>query len=112
MHGSRKVFIFIVVFGVTPSDLITMTKSKLDFFAQLLEEAKNGTTRGQVASQVGMPRKLVDDSLTLLADLNLLTKARNSPVSFATTQKGLRFLQDYQRLKQQFSSGRSVEERP
>ncbi len=93
-------------------DLIMMTKSKLDFFAQLLEVAKNGTTRGQVASHVGMPQKLVNDSLSLLADLNLLTEARNSPVSLTTTRKGLRFLQDYQRLKQQFSSERHVEEKP
>jgi len=89
-----------------------MPKSKLDFFAQLLEAAKNGTTGDQVASQAGMHHELVDDSLCLLADLDLLTKAQNSPISFTTTQKGLQFLQDYQRLKQQFSNERSVEERP
>ena len=93
-------------------DLIVMTKSRLDFFAQLLEAAINGTTGDQVASLAGMHQELVDDSLCLLEDLSLLTKAHNSPISFTTTQKGLRFLQDYQRLKQQFSSERSVEEKP
>jgi len=93
-------------------DLIVMTKSRLDFFAQLLEAAINGTTGDQVASLAGMHQELVDDSLCLLEDLSLLTKAHNSPISFTTTQKGLQFLQDYQRLKQQFSSERSVEEKP
>jgi len=89
-----------------------MTKSKLDFFAQLLEAAINGTTGDQVASQAGMHQELVYDSLCLLEDLSLLTKAHNSPISFTTTQKGLQFLQDYQRLKQQFSNEGSVEEKP
>ena len=93
-------------------DLIMMTKSKLDFFAQLLEAAINGTTGDQVASLAGMHQELVDDSLCLLADLDLLTKAHNSPISFSTTQKGLRFLQDYQSLKQRLGSERSVEESP
>jgi len=89
-----------------------MLRNKLDFFAQLLEAAKNGTTEDRAASRVDMHQKLVSDSLCLLADLDLLTKAQNSPISFATTQKGLQFLQDYQRLKQQLSSKRNVEEKP
>lgn len=89
-----------------------MTKTKLDFFAQLLEAAKNGITGDQVASQAGTHHELVDDSLCLLADLDLLMKAHNSPISFTTTQKGLRFLQDYQRLKQQFTNEGSTEEKP
>ena len=93
-------------------DLIMMPKSKLDLFAQLLEAAKNGTTEDQVASHVGMHQELLDDSLCLLEDLSLLTKAHNSPISFTTTQKGLRFLQDYQRLKQQFTNEGSTEEKP
>ncbi len=88
-----------------------MPKSKLDFFAQLLEEARNGTIGDHVVSQTGMQQELLNDSLCLLADLNLLTKAHNSPISFTTTQKGLQFLQDYKRLKQQFSSERVVEEK-
>ncbi len=89
-----------------------MHKSRLDFFAELLEAAKHGTTDDQAASQTGTPQKLVDESLCLLADLNLLTKAHHSPVSFATTQRGLQFLQDYQRLKQRFSGETSVDGRP
>ncbi len=100
------------VFGETPSDLVTMPKSKLDFFAQLLEAAKNGTTGDQIASQADMHQGFVDDSLCLLEDLNLLTKAHNSPISFTTTQKGIEFLQDYQRLKQRFGNETSAQESP
>lgn len=81
-----------------------MPRSKLDLFAQLLEACTNGTTRALIASQTDGHQEVVDDALCLLTDLDLLTKAHNSPVSFVTTQKGLQFLHDYQHLRKELSS--------
>jgi len=89
-----------------------MPTNKLDFFAKLLEAAKNGTTSGHIASQSGTHQELVDNSLSLLTDLDLLTKERNSPVLFVTTEKGIRFLLDYQHLKKQLGSEGRVRENP
>jgi len=89
-----------------------MTISRLDFFTQLLEAAKNGTTKAQITSQISIRQELVDNSLDLLTDLNLLTKAHNSPVSFVTTQKGLQFLHDYQHLRKELSSERNAVKEP
>jgi len=91
---------------------LRMTKSKLDFFTQLLEAAKNGATKAQITSQTSTRQELVDNSLDLLADLNLLTKAHNSPVSFVTTQKGLQFLHDYQHLRKELGSGTDAAKEP
>jgi predicted transcriptional regulator len=76
----------------------------MDFLALVLETARNGTTREQIASQAEAHDGLVDNSLSLLKDLNLLTETHNSPVSFVTTEKGRQFLSDYERLTQQLGS--------
>ena len=81
-----------------------MSKSKLDFLAHVLETARNGTTRERIASQADAHLGLVDNSLSLLKDLNLLTETHNSPISFVTTEKGLQFLHDYERLTKQLGS--------
>ncbi len=81
-----------------------MTRSRLDFLAQVLETARNGMTKDGIISQAEAHQKLVDQSLSLLKDLSLLMETRNSPVSLTTTQKGLRFLHDYQQLTKQLSS--------
>jgi len=89
-----------------------MPRSKLDLFAQLLEACKNGTPRALIASQAVGHQEVVDDALCLLTDLNLLTKAHNSPVSFVTTEKGLQFLHDYQHLKKELNSERNAVKEP
>jgi predicted transcriptional regulator len=81
-----------------------MPKSKLDFFAHVLEAARKGTTRELIASENDACHGLVENSLNLLKDLNLLAERHNSPVSFVTTEKGLQFLQDYSRLTKQLDS--------
>jgi predicted transcriptional regulator len=81
-----------------------MPRSKLDFLAHVLETARTVTTREQIASQADAHNGLVDNSLSLLKDLNLLAERHNSPVSFVTTEKGRQFLQDYSRLTKQLGS--------
>jgi len=80
---------------------LPLPRSKLDYLAQMLETARNGTKREQITSQVDSYNELVDNSLSLLEDLNLLTERHNSPVSLVTTEKGRKFLSDYARLRQQ-----------
>jgi len=80
-----------------------MTISKLDLLAYLLETARNSTTRTRMVSQWSQDPKLIDDSLSLLTDLGLLSETHNSPTSFVATRKGLQFLSDYSRLREQIS---------
>jgi len=62
-----------------------MPRSKLDLFAQMLEACRNGTTRVQITSQADTHQEVVDNAISLLTALDLLTKANNSPVSLVTT---------------------------
>lgn len=78
-----------------------MTRSRLDLLTYVLETARNNTTRTRIVSQWSQDPKLIDDSLSLLANLGLLSETHNSPVSFVATQKGLQFLSDYRRLREQ-----------
>jgi predicted transcriptional regulator len=70
----------------------------------LLETARKGTTREQIASQADAHCGLVDSSLSFLKDLDLLAEMHNSPISFVTTEKGSKFLHDYERLTKQLDS--------
>ena len=81
-----------------------MTRSRLDLLAHILETARNGTTKDRIASQAGGHQEMINYSLSLLRDLNLLIETRNSPVSFVATQKGLQFLHDYEQLTKQLIS--------
>jgi predicted transcriptional regulator len=76
-----------------------MPRSKLDIFAQVLEMAKNGTTKTRVVSQANLNQKLATYLLSLLVNLDLLAEKHNSPVSYCTTEKGFRFLNEYRRIQ-------------
>ncbi len=80
-----------------------MLKSKLDVLAQMLEMAEIGTTKNKIAFQMDLHHELVDKSLNLLTNLDLLKETRNSPISFVITQKGLQFLHDYLNLKKEMA---------
>ena len=67
--------------------------------AEVLETARNGTTKTRVVTKANLNQKLATSMLSLLLDLNLLTATHNSPTSFSTTEKGFRFLREYRRLQ-------------
>jgi predicted transcriptional regulator len=89
-----------------------MTRSKLDLLAYLLETARNTTTRTMIASQLSQNPELIDNSLTLLTDLGLLSETHNSPISFVATHKGLQFLSDYKHLREQLPFEKEIKENP
>lgn len=89
-----------------------MTRSKLDLLAYLLETARSSTTRTRMESQWSQDPKLIDDSLSLLTNLGLLSETHNSPISFAATRKELQFLSDYRRLSEQLSFKKEAAEKP
>jgi len=80
-----------------------MKRSRFDLLAYLLETARNSTTKTRIVSQWSQDPKLIDDSLSLLTNLGLLSETHNSPVSYVATQKGLQLLSDYSRLREQLS---------
>jgi predicted transcriptional regulator len=77
-----------------------MTRSKLDIFAQILEVAKSGKTKTAIVSQVNLNQQLATSTLKLLLDLDLVSEKRNSPTAYLTSERGLRFLREYQYLRQ------------
>ena len=77
---------------------------KIDTFVKVLEAARNETTENKIVSECDLNRKLATHLLKLLLDLDLLDKKQNSPISYLTTEKGLRFLQEYRQLKVSFDS--------
>lgn len=76
-----------------------MPRSKLDMLAEVLLIAKEGTTKTRLVSRANLNQKLTTHALSLLLDLDLLATTYNSPISYGTTEKGLRFLDEYRRLK-------------
>ena len=81
-----------------------MLRSKLDILAEVLETAKGGTTKTRIVSQANLNQKLTADMLSLLMDLNLLAATQNRPISYGTTEKGLRFLYEYRRMQRLLDS--------
>ena len=66
--------------------------------AEVLETARNGTTKTRVVTKANLNQKLATRMLSLLLDLDLLTATHKSPTSYSTTEKGFRFLHEYRRL--------------
>jgi len=81
-----------------------MPRSKLDILAEVLETARSGTTKTRIVSQANLNQKLTTNMLSLLVDLNLLAATQNSPISYGTTEKGLRFLHEYRRMQRLLDS--------
>lgn len=76
-----------------------MTRSKLDIFAQILEKSKKGSTKTNLIGQANLNQKFATSALELLVDLDLLTARSNSPTSYFTSDKGLKFLQEYEHMQ-------------
>ena len=76
-----------------------MTRSKLDIFAEVLEATKIGKTKTAIVSQVNLNQRLATSTLKLLVDLGLVSERRNSPTAYLTSERGLRFLQEYENLR-------------
>ncbi len=81
-----------------------MTRSKLDIFAQILDKAKTGTTKTGLVYQANLNQKLATSALRLLVDLDLMLVRTNSPTSYVTSDKGLKFLREYAHLHELMES--------
>jgi len=80
-----------------------MPRSKLDILAEVLEMARNETSKTRIVTVANLNQKIATHSLNLLVDLNLVSKRHNSPLSYHTTEKGLGFLNEYYRLQKLMS---------
>jgi predicted transcriptional regulator len=76
-----------------------MPRSKLDILAEVLEIARNETTKTRIVGAANLNQKIATYSLNLLVDLDLVTERHNSPLSYHITEKGLGFLNEYRRLQ-------------
>jgi predicted transcriptional regulator len=80
-----------------------MPRSKLDILAEVLEMARNETSKTRIVTAANLNQKIATHSLNLLVDLNLVSERHNSPLSYHITKKGLGFLNEYYRLQKLMS---------
>ncbi len=103
-NSVRKVFILFLLCDLSLLRRVPMTRSKLDIFAEVLETAKVAKTKTAIVSQVNLNQQLATSTLKLLVDLGLVSEGRNSPTAYLTSERGLRFLQEYQNLQRTLES--------
>jgi predicted transcriptional regulator len=72
-------------------------RSRIDIVSQILEVANGGATRTKIMYKAFLSYSQMKEYLTILTDNDLLSYDEVTRV-FKTTEKGLRFLQTYNRI--------------
>jgi predicted transcriptional regulator len=72
-------------------------RSRIDIVSQILEVANGGATRTKIMYKAFLSYSQMKEYLTILTDNDLLSYDEVTHV-FKTTEKGLRFLQTYNRI--------------
>ncbi len=74
-------------------------RAHLDTFADILKVAKKGTTKTAILHEANLTRALLHSSLSFLIGSNLLGVDTTNNKIYRTSDKGLRFLKEYNELK-------------
>ena len=72
-----------------------MGRASLEIIAGILRVAKNGAKKTRILCSCGLSYRLFEKYLTLLLETSLLRTGS----SYYTTEKGIRFLQNYQTME-------------
>ncbi len=73
---------------------VTGMRSSFDIIAEILNVAKNGAKKTRIMYSCGLSYRFVQKYLDLLLDTGLLSLG----TSYQTTDKGMGFLQKYQKM--------------
>jgi len=87
-----------------------MPKTKLDMLAEVLEIAKDGTTKTKIVTQANLNQKLATHMLSLMTDLDLLAATQKNPIHYCTTERGFRLLCEYRNLRKLLDSELNLQE--
>ncbi len=74
-------------------------RSRIDIIANILNTAEHGAKKTHIMYQCNLSYRQLTGYLTLLNDMNLLTKNPKNPSTYQVTQKGKNFTQAYKNMK-------------
>ena len=77
----------------------TRKKDEVQVVAKILRVAAKGTNEGEIMDRCKMDSMNVENYLSALAELSLLTIDDNEEMHCRTTDKGIEFLNTYHRLR-------------
>jgi len=76
-------------------------RDRLHIIAEILEISKNGSLKTQIMYRANLSFAQLNEYLNLLLDIELLKEsAENGKTVFKITGKGLKYLQNYYKLKE------------
>ena len=77
----------------------TKKKNEVKVVAEILRVAAKGSNEGEIMDRCKLDSMSVENYLSALAELSLLTVDDSNEMHYRTTEKGLEFLNTYHRLR-------------
>ena len=77
----------------------TVKKNEFKVVAEILRVAAKGSKEGEIMDQCKLDSMVLENYLSALAELNLLTMEDSDGMCYRTTKKGLEFLDTYHKLR-------------
>lgn len=77
-------------------------RNRFDIIMEILEIAKGGTGKTAILYGANLNSKLVNKYLDELVEKNFLEVTERPNKSFKTTEKGLKFLENFEEIKESF----------
>ena len=77
----------------------TKKKNEVKVVAEILRVAAKGSKEGEIMNRCKLDSMTVENYLSALAELSLLTVDDSNEMYYRTTEKGLEFLNTYHRLR-------------
>ena len=74
-------------------------RSRIDIIAQILDTAEHGAKKTHIMYQCNLSYRQLTGYLTLLNDMQLLTRNQKAPSTYQATQKGKNFTKAYKNMK-------------
>ena len=74
-------------------------RNEVKVVAEILRVAAKGSKEGEIMDRCKLDTTAVENYLSALAELNLLTMEDDEGMRYRTTEKGLEFLKTYHRLR-------------
>jgi predicted transcriptional regulator len=77
----------------------TRKRNEINVVAKILRVAAKGSKEDEIMDKCKLDSTALDNYLSALAELNLLTMEDKEDICFRTTEKGLQFLKTYHKLR-------------
>lgn len=77
----------------------TKKRNEFNLVAKILRVAAKGSKEDEIMDQCKLDSTALDNYLSALSELNLLTMENSEKTCYRTTEKGLQFLKTYHKLR-------------